>query len=92
VLHFAGTLDPVIPQELTQQLAECFSRTNVNIFEGTHHVPRSVDAVQTIIEFACDSISIERDVASGSEDGAHCQIKGTDKSYDLTIKHIDLSL
>ncbi|KAL5364308.1 serine hydrolase FSH [Aspergillus floccosus] len=48
ILHFIPHLDTMITEELTQQLAAACSRTIVQYFEGTHHVPRDAGSVEAI--------------------------------------------
>lgn len=51
ILHVIGTLDPIIPSSDTLTLVKRCQNTEVFYFPGTHYVPRTQDAINTVIFF-----------------------------------------
>ncbi|KAJ5761301.1 hypothetical protein N7520_008457 [Penicillium odoratum] len=68
VLHFIGTLDPIIPPSDTLRLVKRCQCTEVFYFPGTHHVPRTMDVAYTVAMFIKNLLKTHGEVERDDDD------------------------
>jgi len=70
-LHVIGSLDTVVEEGMSRDLADCFQHGNVYLHPGGHIVPiskREVDAVVHFVAGACSGALESREVIEDDED------------------------